>query len=598
MLVRPRRVHFRSSQIESLETRCLMAADVAGSYAEFATLVTDANTARVNANANWSVPFNGSNYFLVSSEGGYNELWKTDGTAQGTELVTQVSRHPFDNEDNGCTCFGQPLVIGDQLYFVVMTGRRPLIRDWIGTATTQLWQTDGTAEGTSKVRELAVEEAWMYGSFNQRFDLFDDYGSIGVIAHGGDEEVPYSTFLDYDFAGVTHPGLHLLHLASLDMVQRDNATYFLGFALQTDSWGFLAGASLYKANAATKTIAHVADLKDSRRWSHSSLTELDEQLVITGREGKLVYHSDGTPEGTALVQDAENTSNGTPVFGPGFRSRKRVFTLGSTPDGQTIQYSRNEMKVDGEVVFAYPVNNQGSQPHSLIVASDGDNNIGIAYANIVSRGSRPKFYLTNGTDEGTNEITVAEYRTFLSRATSEESPDQNVVNRARTFGEFSSGNFWGVTNSELTSATFLQSVGQEFAVWENKTFFNVETEEGVQVWSTDGTDEGTELALDLGATETLPMSLTVWDDKLFFAADDIIHGNELWVIDLAAHAAAQGRQRADINDDGFVDFADFLVLSANFGNETEDGKAAGDLDSNQVVDFIDFLLLSDAYGLG
>lgn len=50
----------------------------------------------------------------------------------------------------------------------------------------------------------------------------------------------------------------------------------------------------------------------------------------------------------------------------------------------------------------------------------------------------------------------------------------------------------------------------------------------------------------------------------------------------------------DINGDGRVDFADFLILSDNFGSESEDG----DLNGDGKVDFADFLLLSDNFGKG
>ena len=51
---------------------------------------------------------------------------------------------------------------------------------------------------------------------------------------------------------------------------------------------------------------------------------------------------------------------------------------------------------------------------------------------------------------------------------------------------------------------------------------------------------------------------------------------------------------ADINGDGVVEFADFLILSANFGRANVT-RSYGDLDNNGIVDFSDFLILSDAF---
>ena len=50
----------------------------------------------------------------------------------------------------------------------------------------------------------------------------------------------------------------------------------------------------------------------------------------------------------------------------------------------------------------------------------------------------------------------------------------------------------------------------------------------------------------------------------------------------------------DINGNGTVDFADFLVLSSNFG--TTGGFQQGDLDANGEIDFADFLILSENFG--
>ena len=50
----------------------------------------------------------------------------------------------------------------------------------------------------------------------------------------------------------------------------------------------------------------------------------------------------------------------------------------------------------------------------------------------------------------------------------------------------------------------------------------------------------------------------------------------------------------DVDGDGEVNFADFLILSANFGN-TEAARADGDLDGDGQVAFADFLILSNNF---
>jgi|GEM_PF-6084491 len=53
---------------------------------------------------------------------------------------------------------------------------------------------------------------------------------------------------------------------------------------------------------------------------------------------------------------------------------------------------------------------------------------------------------------------------------------------------------------------------------------------------------------------------------------------------------------ADLNRDGMVNFADFLVLSANFGKQTDAVFAEGDINADGAIGFADFLLLSQEFG--
>ena len=54
---------------------------------------------------------------------------------------------------------------------------------------------------------------------------------------------------------------------------------------------------------------------------------------------------------------------------------------------------------------------------------------------------------------------------------------------------------------------------------------------------------------------------------------------------------------ADVDANGMVDFADFLVLSANFGRQNAT-RTQGDLNYDAVVDFDDFTILTRQFGRG
>jgi len=108
-----------------------------------------------------------------------------------------------------------------------------------------------------------------------------------------------------------------------------------------------------------------------------------------------------------------------------------------------------------------------------------------------------------------------------------------------------------------------------------------------KLWKTDGTAEGTEVVGDAPGANS---PLAVLGTDVYFAANRDGFGHELWMYKV--DATLEG----DINGNGSVDFADFLILSANFGRNTTEGTSDGDLDGDGAVMFDDFLVLSANFG--
>ena len=169
---------------------------------------------------------------------------------------------------------------------------------------------------------------------------------------------------------------------------------------------------------------------------------------------------------------------------------------------------------------------------------------------------------------------------------------------------------------------------------------------GVQIYSSDGSPESPRLETTIGpkAVGLGPSQLLVFQDDLLFVADDGVRGLELWklstrergdinadgllnVDDIDAFYATirtgQTELSHDINADqsvdeddanlliseilgichgdatanGTVDFQDFLVLAINFGTEETDiGWKQGDFNGDARVDFTDFLTLAEKFG--
>jgi len=97
------------------------------------------------------------------------------------------------------------------------------------------------------------------------------------------------------------------------------------------------------------------------------------------------------------------------------------------------------------------------------------------------------------------------------------------------------------------------SVPAGFKVLNNKVYFVVnDSLHGNELWASDGTASGTQMVIDINTgpgVGSIPVSyndyyLTVMNNKLFFAANDGVHGTELWVSD---GTAANTQMIKDIN---------------------------------------------------
>ena len=102
-----------------------------------------------------------------------------------------------------------------------------------------------------------------------------------------------------------------------------------------------------------------------------------------------------------------------------------------------------------------------------------------------------------------------------------------------------------------------------------------------EIWSLD--DRGFR---QLPSPEGMITLLTVVGDHALYLKNAEEFGTEIWTMDLAPSIPG------DADGSGTVDFSDFLILSANFGHNVDNGAADGDFDDDGQVSFADFLILS------
>ncbi|MEZ5174426.1 MAG: T9SS type A sorting domain-containing protein [Bacteroidia bacterium] len=164
------------------------------------------------------------------------------------------------------------------------------------------------------------------------------------------------------------------------------------------------------------------------------------------------------------------------------------------------------------------------------------------------------------------------------------------------FGAADAENGWEIWSTDGTEegTTLLKDISpgpdssniEQMIVFENRLYFGAKN--GKELWRTDGTSEGTELVKSIfeGSGELYPgvAGFYIWDNFLVFSADDGTHGQEPWISD----GTTEGTHMiADINPGsayggGFaqVAFADrlfFVASTADLGNQLfiSDGTESG-----------------------
>lgn len=386
--------------------------------------VKDIRPGREGSGLNFQVVFGELLYFAADDGCHGWELWRTDGTSEGTILLKDVypglpSSYPYKPRESP-TPFAAPL--DNRLVFTANDG----IHGY------ELWITDGTPEGTSLFEDVLPGPSGSSPKylvpFNGRllFTALDTYPSSREIWITGDGQGPSARVSEKAAFWGDGPAPY-----SVPWTIVGNWFLFIGYG-DADELG------LWRTDGTDAGTVFLKDM-DIGNWTFSSynfVTHGSKALAIvnTAADASGLWLTDGTTTGTQLLQAFDVASVSRPVA---FKS-------------------------------------------------------GVAFVAVRADGTG-QLWKSDGTPEGT------------------------VV-----FKEFPPVPYY--TNHGFSVLT---PVGEEM-------FFAVaDSAHGQELWRTDGTEEGTVLVKDIrsGSLGSYIRYLTNIDGTLFFTSNDGIHGNEIWKTD-------------------------------------------------------------------
>ncbi|MGE5608694.1 MAG: ELWxxDGT repeat protein [Bacillota bacterium] len=437
-----------------------------------------------------------------------SELWTSDGTGSGTKLVKRI---------NQTTQNGTPThlaALGDVVLFDAYSD---------SPSSHEIWRSDGTAAGTVR--------------------LFNNYIAGSVVSDGHFAYVPtYNTLWVTDG---TAAGTRMLWSGTSnarDLTLVNGRLFFIAKGT-SNSLALWTSDGTPEGTRLLRDIESDAWLSDAAKFVdvNGTLYFTDCANVFadgTGQYGHL-WKSDGTPEGTVQVSSvlvpytqalpALANRNGT------------LFFLGYSGDNTWALW-----KTDGSTAGTVMVKDLGGVCPAYLVNVDGTLLFGGAHW--ATGGYSPDgpgvVWKSDGSTEGTVRIksfgnadrvgrfgpwgfTSLNGRAVFVANDGVHGEELWVTDGTETGTVMLKDIFpgsWGASIEELTrvgDVVFFSAVGANGSGVSDR-----------ELWRTDGTPDGTVVVKDVipGIRGSDPHELTNVNGTLFFAADDGIHGTELWVV--------------------------------------------------------------------
>lgn len=494
------------------------------------------------------VEVNGSIYFQASARGLGAELWRSDGTTAGTQLVKDI----VPGLDSGAYPTGLTNFNGT-LYF---TATDPL------TSQARIWRSDGTAAGTvvvdatqaSSPSQLTVVNNTLYfvaqrtGSNSTGFELWKTNGTAA------------GTVIVKDIVRGS---------AGSNPVNLINVGGTLFFVATTAS----TGTELWKSDGTAASTVQVRDIVAGAYGSSpNKLVNVGGMLYFTANNvtnGVELWKSNGTSAGTTIVRDIGSGASGSYPYYLTNVSGTLFFTVSSElwkTDGTSVGTVQVETAPGGSSSPRALINANGTLFFSALDPAAGEElwksdgtsagtvlvkdidssitstspqslfNIGsTVYFTASTSAIGRELYKSDGTAVGT--VLIKDIQSGVTGSAPAYLTAANgklflVAAEATTGRELwtSDGTTVGTSlTKDINPSTDGGSPSQSVTVGAVQFFVASNGPAGAELWKTDGTQAGTSLVRDIfaGGNGSYPSDLTNVNGILYFVASDGT-GRELW----------------------------------------------------------------------
>lgn len=480
------------------------------------------------------------------------ELWATDGTSDGTYKVKDINTYIYVHS-NGSHYTAQSNInslktCGTKLYFSAT--------DNSFSNYNELWVTDGTAAGTQEVKDInQTTTPISYGLYSSTLNNTIAAGTLmtqastpqnltcmnGTLYFAADDG--YGRTL-WRSDGTTAGTYMVRPAADGNSPSVPNTMAVLGNRLIFSAQAFNYGPNLENLGielwTSDGTSAGTTLLKDINPALNASsapgnFTLFNSQIFFTATDsrGTELWKTDGTTVGTLFVKDVNLTApgaSGSPRYLYVWNN-KLFFTANDGINGEELWSSAGTGVTTSLVKDVFPgisdmldiSNNLSNQPFFA-----GTNNSLVFVANSPIYGQ--EMWITDGTEVNT-EI-LLDLNTLPGSANAHDAIAFNgkiyFSAASAYFGQelwstdLTTGNTVQVADIWPGASSGLDSSASYFSVYNGRLYFAARSPSASwELWSTDGTTEGTSMVVDLyapvqGTVSYGPTYMTVCNGKLFF----------------------------------------------------------------------------------